>query len=662
MSITETLDPQQVAAARSRIRTLLAEVAQLARSGLTPSEFYGELLSRLVSALQAAGGAVWMRQSDGNIALQYQVALADAQLDSPERRDMHDQLLSQVLGGGEGAAIAPRSGTERTGNPTPFLLLLGPVRDHERVQGVIEIFQRPGANPQTERGYLNYVLQACAIAGEFLKDRQLREFRDRQAVWNRLQAFTRSVHGSLDLTRTTRQVADEGRRLLECDRVSVMVRRGGTYRVAAISGQDRFDSRSDLVRLMNQLSEAVAASGEPLWYEGHTDNLAPQLESAAQRYLDESHSRLLAVYPLFDPSEGDEPTTRRGKPLGVLMAEQIDDARPKERLAARIEPVREHAALALANSLAHDGGWFVAAVRRLGNLVSLPRVAVAAGAAALAAAALCLVPAEFELEGRGILQPVERREVFAGVAGVVTRVHVRHGDEVIAGDEQPLLELENPAIEERIASLEGQIAATIERSRAVQNTLLSEKDLRPAEKDRLRGEMAQLQQTTIALNEQLRLAQQQREQLRVFSPISGMITTWDVEDRLVSRPVERGQVLLSVADPKSEWELDIRMPEDRMGHILAAQQAQNGELIVRFILATDPGVTYQGRVKEIHRRAEVDTQAGNSVSIKVAFDKNQLPHLRPGAGVVAKVVCGERSLGYVWLHDLWAFVQTKILF
>ena len=321
MSSTETLDPKQLAAARTRIRTLMSEMAQLARSGLSPSEFYGELLSRLVAALQAMGGAIWMRQADGNVALQYQIGLAEAGLDDNAQRHMHDELLANVLAGGESAAIAPHSGTDSTGNPTRFLLLLGPVSDHERTQGVIEIFQRPGADPQTERGYLNYVLQGCSIAGEFLKDRQLREFRERQTVWNRLQEFTQSVHGSLELTQTARNIVDEGRRLLECDRVTLVVREGSKFRVAAISGQDRFDSRSELVRLMARLAPAVATSGEPLWYQGQSADLPPQLESAAQRYLDESQSRLLAVYPLLEPGTFDGKGKPQGKTLGVLLAE-----------------------------------------------------------------------------------------------------------------------------------------------------------------------------------------------------------------------------------------------------------------------------------------------------------------------------------------------------
>jgi hypothetical protein len=33
-----------------------------------------------------------------------------------------------------------------------------------------------------------------------------------------------------------------------------------------------------------------------------------------------------------------------------------------------------------------------------------------------------------------------------------------------------------------------------------------------------------------------------------------------------------------------------------------------------------------------------------------------------GAEVTAKVYCGKRSVGYVWLHDLIDFIRAKILF
>ena len=83
---------------------------------------------------------------------------------------------------------------------------------------------------------------------------------------------------------------------------------------------------------------------------------------------------------------------------------------------------------------------------------------------------------------------------------------------------------------------------------------------------------------------------------------------------------------------------------------------------VSYILATEPGKTRYGTVKEIHRSAEVRGDEGSTVLIKVAINKEDLPQLRPGSTVTAKVYCGRRPLGYVLLHDVIAFIQTRILF
>ena len=62
--------------------------------------------------------------------------------------------------------------------------------------------------------------------------------------------------------------------------------------------------------------------------------------------------------------------------------------------------------------------------------------------------------------------------------------------------------------------------------------------------------------------------------------------------------------------------------------------------------------------------AEVSGEEGNTVKIKVAINKEDLrpEHIRPGAGVTAKIACGRRAIGYVWLHDLVDAIQAWLLF
>ena len=73
-----------------------------------------------------------------------------------------------------------------------------------------------------------------------------------------------------------------------------------------------------------------------------------------------------------------------------------------------------------------------------------------------------------------------------------------------------------------------------------------------------------------------------------------------------------------------------------------------------------------GTVKEVHLSAEITGEKESTVLIKVKVDtdelKNELPKLRPGATVRARVRCGKRAIGYVWLHDAIAYLQSRIFF
>ena len=80
--------------------------------------------------------------------------------------------------------------------------------------------------------------------------------------------------------------------------MSVAIRKGKKCKIEAISGQDLFDKRSNTVRLLGKLATAVVASGDAVWYTGDTRDLPPQVEDAVQEYVDEAHSKTVAVLPL----------------------------------------------------------------------------------------------------------------------------------------------------------------------------------------------------------------------------------------------------------------------------------------------------------------------------------------------------------------------------
>ena len=675
----QSIHPDLIEQTKQQIRSLVSEVAQLARSDLAPEEFYGEFLNRVVSALAALGGAVWALDDEDRLALQYHINLQQTGLrENEEGQRQHSRLLNKALSASEPILVPPRSGAGEEGaaNPTDFLLVLGPIRTDLQTVGVVEIFQRSEAGPNTQKGYLRFVGQMCELAADFAKNRQLRHFSHRQALWSQLEEFTRVVHASLDPRATAYTVANEGRQLIDCDRVSVALRRGRKCVIEAISGQDMFDKRSNTVRLLGELATRVIDTGDAVWYTGNTEDMAPQVEDAVQQYVDEAHTKMVAVLPLKPPApslDEEEDLDRRtppAPPVGALIVEQIEDARLAETMVQRVEVVCRHSASALTNAAEHHSLFLMPLWRALGKskvLVGarmLPKTVSVLVAIVGVVGVLTFWPADFNVNATGSLEPVIRRDVFARLDGNVIDLAATHGAVVREGDY--LLRMRSTEMEVARTQILGEITAKGQRLAAIERELQVDRRLQPEEKERLEGERQALEKEIESFQQQLLLYRQKAEDLNVRSPIDGVVITWDLEQKLLARPLQRGQVLMQVADPTGPWRVELDVPEYRMGYLRQAQRELEENLPVSFILATDPGTRHQGRIEEVHLAAEPRGEEGHAVLVKVSIDAETLealrPNLHPRAAVQAKVYCGRRSLGYVWFHDLVAFVRSRILF
>jgi multidrug efflux pump subunit AcrA (membrane-fusion protein) len=550
------------------------------------------------------------------------------------------------------------------------LLLLCPLTAGAQACGLVEVFQRADGGPATQRGWLRFLAQMAELASDYLQTQRLRSYSDRHQLWQQLEGFISRVHQGLDPRTTAYTIANDGRRLIGCDRVSVLLARGRGWRVEATSGVDRVETRAAHVRLMESLVDVVAKAGEPLWYHGDMRNVPPQIEKSLHELVDETHANTLAVIPLRRPAapRADDTQPQETPPLiGAIVIEQLQGQPPPGGFANRTAAVAEHGSAALANALDHREIFLLPLWQTLGKakvIVSarhLPKLVLALIALAALAAILRFVPASFEVEGRGTLEPVIRREVFAGIDGQVDEVRVADGQTVRAGE--PLLRLRSTSdLDVAIADLVGKRLAAHEKIVAIERSLLGEDRIESDEQDRLSGELFQLRKLHESLDQQLALYREKQQQLSVTSPIDGQVVTWQVRDRLLHRPVRQGQRLVTVVDPTGDWELEVHMPERRMGHVNNARNELQKDLEVQFMLATHPGEEFIGRIKEVDEVADDREGEGSTVLIRVAVDKTKLPELRPGASVTARVRCGREPLGYVWLHDVIEFVQTQILF
>jgi biotin carboxyl carrier protein len=680
-----SVDAVEVERAKREIQGLVQEIAELSRTEVDQAEFYDALLNKVVAALAAPGGAVWTLADTGGLQLTYQINLRDTGLiENPIGQSQHGRLLRQVLEGTDGALVSPHSGSgdaaendpEAAANPTDFLLVLAPVYNDQGPQGVVEIFQRSGARMATQRGYLRFLLQICEFAGDYLKGRRLRHLADKQTLWEQLETFTRTAHEKLNVGETAYTIANEGRRLIGCDRVSVAIRHGGKCRIEAVSGQDTFDKRSNVTVLLGKLATAVVKTGEDVWYAGDASNLAPQVEEALDAYVDESHTKSLAILPLTEPGgevelAPDEVAGRAPRVIGAIIVEQMVDTRAPEGFKQRVDVVRTHSASALTNSLEYEGLFLMPVWRAIGKTTrwlfgpALPKTVAISSIVAVALAAACLVQTDFTLEGNGSLRPVVRRNVFAMLDGEVRQILVEDDSAVKKG--QLLVVEDSRELEKELVTTRGELLRTAAEIKSTSSqSIRDDEEVSQSDRNQQVARLSQLETNVTSLREQLKLLTEQQEKLKITSPIDGQVVEWRLQETLLGRPVTKGQVLMEVADPEGDWELEVRMPESRMGYISQAWKESGGKLKVDFILATHPGDPLEGQVVDVEPSAEVRGDEGNTVLVRVGFDQKMLratfPDPKIGAGVTAKIHCGRRSFAFVWLHDLLDFVRAKILF
>lgn len=654
------------------IEALVDQIAQLSKAELSSAEFYAEFLPRAVSGLAALGGVVWARGPSGDLAAQYQLHPPDRRLlDSPAAQVQHGQLAAQVLDTGQPRLLLPRSeaaGDDPLANPTEFLLLLCPWRADSDSAGVVEVFQRPGASPKAQRGYLRFLEVVCELVADFHRQRELRAYRHRAAQWGHWQQYLEAIHHSLRPRATAFAIANEGRRLIGCDRLSVLVRRGSRYRLLAVSGVDTFNRRAGVVRPLEKLAGVVAVLDEPLWHPGRAEDRPPEVDPWLSAYLDESHARALAVLPLQPPrGEADERASRPA-PVGVLVAERFSGALD-EGFRATVREMGGQAALALRNALEADSVPLAGLLRAVGRAgwslraSQLPKTLLALVAVAAAVAALILVPAELRIEARGELQPLATRDVFAPTDAVVAEVRVAHGERVGAGE--VVLVLRKPELDVELKRVGGELQTARKKLKAAE----AEQLLGPRQPDaprrrpgELTAQQEELRERIAGLEQQLAILQQKQSELAVRSPMAGEVLTWNLHQLLEARPVSRGQVLMTVADLEGPWVLELRIADHRVAHVLAAREHIRPNLDVSFVLATEPGLGLWGELERVGMRTEVTEADGAFVLARVAIDSEHIPERLPGATVTAKIHCGRRALGYVWLHELIDAVRSWFLF
>jgi multidrug efflux pump subunit AcrA (membrane-fusion protein) len=291
------------------------------------------------------------------------------------------------------------------------------------------------------------------------------------------------------------------------------------------------------------------------------------------------------------------------------------------------------------------------------NRSSSRRFAFAMSAIAFFLIALAFIPVTFNLPVEGRVKPKEHRRIFAPAEAVVTEILVRNGQAIKEGE--PMFQLRSAALELREEQLRGDLltaktklaslGATRSTTRPANGEAASTSLGISSSEESLKAEIA-------GLEKQLTLIESQKQDLRIKSPLRGIVDRWDLDQSLAMRPVAPGQHLVDVYSPTGPWIVELDLP-DKYVTYLATQELGHA---VKFRLKSRPDRTYEATLTEIAKSTQLDAQSRVILRLKCGFTPKPAEPLAVDATVWADIDCGKRSLGFVWFRGLveWYERQT----
>jgi hypothetical protein len=696
-----------------QIDDAFADAAKLAGSTLAPAEFYERFLNTAITAIGAPAGAVWLRTPQGFLQVACQLNLDKVGLDAKRGgRQCHNEILRQVFQAQppRPVSIEPQgqvSGLAEAGpvparNLTEFFTLFAPIVQQDKTaMGLLEIFQDPTHDPRMYPTFLNFAVQMAGYASQYHTFTNTRQAAGLDKVYTQVESFARMIHGTLNPTECAYHVANEGRRLVECDRMCVGVRHGKKVTVEAVSGADVVEKAATHIRRMRALFDAVLTWGDKLVFKGEKDeSLPPAVLNALDDYLAESQPKLLIVQPIRDEREKDEKKPARS----VLLIESFNPPENIEPLIQKLEIVGKHAAPALYNAAEMKSiplktiWWPIKKIQDgLGGKARLIGFSIAAALIALTLA-MIFVPYQLKMDAKGELQPKELYLAYPTEAGKLREIKYKPGVKVTPG--AVIAEMFSDEIGQKF----NEVIQEIRTKRAGYQVQLATNtnNFTPSELanhlQQLSVNKAQIEGKETTRDQMIRdynLDPQRPGFMNVRAPkldpskvpadAKFTVLNADNSNEMVNRILRPSDAIQKLGYSEGEWHIQVKVPQRNLGHVLKAftnpklsRLDDKGKkfLDVDLIVTSESDTKYYGRLYEDDLAREVvpnkdDHNESEPVSIgyiKIDWDgipeNRKIPRTLFVSGQETKIVvrCGDHALGYSLFHGVWEWFYEKVIF
>lgn len=526
-------------------------------------------------------------------------------------------------------ALRERRGTvqERTTDAGRRFDLGYPVEVGNHLHGVVvvEVGERPPDDLQADLRAIHWGMAALEV--RFHREDAERGDAAKARVFTLLDLVAVVVEEERFQSACTALVSELATRL-DCDRVSLGLRRGQGLRVQAISHNATFGREMNLVHLLEAAMAEAMDQETTVRYPG--DPQAPLVTAAHAELAGQQGGEVLCSIPIAVKGQFDGALTLerpRGHPLD----------------AAELDLCETLGSLALPVLLAkrEDERWLVtkaalalrAQAVRLFGPAHLLRKLVALG---LAAALLffSLATGDLRINANATLEGGQLRAIVAPFNGYIADARHRAGETVESG---ALLAI----LDDRDLNLES-VKLSTQRAQY-------QRERREAAAAHDRAKVRILSAQIDQAEAQLSLIREQLARTRLKAPYDGILVSGDLSQSLGS-PVQRGDRLFEIA-PVGRFRLALAVDERDLGLV---QEGGGGTLV----LGALPQTPIPLRISLI---TPVTTAAAGRNTFRVEGELlEQPPGLRPGMEGIGKLDAGRHRLIWIWTRGFlhWLRVTT----
>ena len=670
-----------IEAARTRIQRLVEQIAALSKAEISSEEFFGKFLERVAGAVDAKGGAVWLvgsRAQDNKSEFQLcaQIDFPSSLFGSDEsQRTAILKILTEVVRTkgaiilspthSDAADIAPPQGG--SANKTPYAFLHVPLMLNGQPIGVLQVWLQPYVQAKNFPEFVTFLNTLTPYVEQHLQSRRLSNLVLETQRLQHLLRFTADLAGSLDSLEVARLTANYGRDLAGCERASVLIKQGGSWKVLAISGQETVEPKSSMVKAMAAFVEAHAAEDtrtldkKELLDRAGAQKTDDSLSLSAVRRTDEidilyfqlSHVVSAVICPMLDAEKAI---------TGAIFCESTfegyfnSSGGKSEVLPARrvTEWVATYSGRALSAAQDYQTLPFLHTSRRVRKTTLLltgktrNRFLAKLGVFGVIAAAVLLYPGRRHIDGDCAIQALNRAIVVPEISARIETILVHEGDHVTKGQE--LARLDTRRLQLDLDSTD------------------QEKLRYAADADRVRaaGDEAAAQVSLLevkVLDQQAKKLQADIDSATLRSPIDGTVMTKDLELR-AGEILQEGAPFAEI-DDLSAWQLHAEIDERDIASVEDAFD-KKGPLDLTYIL-------YSQSAHRLH--AVIDSRQQISASAYprekvnvfiVTVDNPPIPadivaDIRPGLTGRAQLELGREPLLFAIVRKFYRWCQFRMI-